>query len=720
MALINPIQPTFAGGEFSPSIYPRVDIEKYRTGLKTCRNFIVHPHGGASNRPGTKYIATAKHSDKTTLVKRFVFSQEQAYILEIGDQYIRFYTDQASIPATVPDEWSSLNAYVVGDYATYNSVVYYSIQDGTNKQPDVETDYWTAQTVYEIPTPYLEADLRNLKFESSADVIYITHQSYKTRTLSRYGNADWRLEDYDPEDGPFREENTDEDVYIMASDTTGNITLNANSNIFDSLHEGALWKLRHYVESGAISQDFSSVTVSASISCFTTWRLITHGTWTGKFKIEKSVDGGTTWTCLRTFSGADDYNPSTSGTEDVDTNTEPFLIRINFYDYTSGTCEIDLTSDAYYLDGIVRITSVISDSEVEATVLSDLGGTTYTSSWAEGAWSDYRGYPAVARFYQDRLCFAQNTDQPMTIWMSATSAYNSFIRHSTLLATDGITTNIPSRQLNAINGLIALKRLIAFTSASEWTIGATSGTGLDATSYEQACEGYRGSNGVDPVMVGNEAIFVQAVGKVIRNFGYEFSSDSYVGSDLNILSRHLFDKWEIIDLAYQQDPDSIVWCLRNDGVLLGMTYMREQEVVAWFWLDTGTVADNYPGLIQSIATIPGDGYDELWMVVQRGSSQFIEVMSQRIVQADCVTGGKQFLLENSYFVDCGVSVGGNPIYITSIDVDTYLTITAQNHGFTDGNIIRFDNIPEFAYLEGNSYTVMNATADTFQIGPQAN
>jgi hypothetical protein len=272
--------------------------------------------------------------------------------------------------------------------------------------------------------------------------------------------------------------------------------------------------------------------------------------------------------------------------------------------------------------------------------------------------------------------------------------------------------------LNAINGLIALKKLIAFTNASEWTIGANSGSGLDATSFEQTLEGYRGCNGVTPVLVGNEVIYVQAVGKTIRNFGYDFSSDSFGGSELSIMSKHLFDKWEIIDLAYQQDPDSIVWALRDDGVLLGMTYMKEQEVVAWFHVDTGTVADNNPGLIESIATIPGDGYDELWMVVDRGDYKFIEYMSQRIIQANCITGGKQFLLENSYFVDCGVTVGDDPVYITSIDVDTYLTITAQDHGFTNGNIVRFDNVPEFSYLEGNSYAIFNATQHTFQIGAQ--
>jgi hypothetical protein len=719
MALINPIQPTFSGGEFSPSLYPRVDIEKYRTGLKTCRNFLVHPEGGVSNRPGTKYVATAKYSDKITLVKPFIFSETQAYILEIGDQYIRFYRDQAVVPVTVPDEWSTLNAYVVGDYSTYNAVTYYAIQDSTDKQPDTETDYWTPQTLYEIPTPYLEADLKDLKFESSADVIYITHKKYQTRTLSRYGNADWRLELYEPTNGPFMSENVNDAIYIMSSADTGDVTLNANADIFDADHVGALWKLRHYVEGQIDSQAFTSVVNGNAIACFTTWRLITHGTWTGKIRIEKSTDNGATWTTLRTFTSDDDYNVNTSGTEDVSTNLEPFKVRVIMYEYTSGTCNADLTADSYYQDGIVEITAVASGSECSATVLSQLGGTEYTNAWAEGAWSKYRGYPSVSRFYQDRLCFGGSIAEPMTIWMTETAKYDSFKRNSPLLATDGITTNLPSRQLNAINGLIALKKLIAFTNSSEWTIGANSGSGLDATSFEQTLEGYRGSNGVTPVLVGNEVIYVQAVGKTMRNFGYDFGSDSFVGSELSIMSKHLFNKWEVIDLAYQQDPDSIVWALRNDGVLLGMTYMREQEVVAWFHMDTGSVADNNPGIIESIATIPGDGYDELWIVVDRGDYKFIEYMSQRIIEANCITGGKQFLLENSYFVDCGVTVGDNPIYITQIDVSTYLTIHAQDHGFTNGNIIRFDNIPEFSYIEGKSYIIFNATQHTFQIGPEA-
>ncbi|NJO00392.1 MAG: hypothetical protein HC880_00750 [Bacteroidia bacterium] len=228
---IRPIQPTFAGGEYSPSIYPRIDISKYQIGLKRLRNFIIHPTGGASNRPGTRYVATAKYSDKLCIVQEFVFSRDQKYILEIGHEYIRFFTNGAriNVDATLDAiaSWNGATAYSVGDYVTYNgTTVYYSIQDGTNQQPDTETDYWTQQTIYEIPTPYQEEDLYGLRFEPSADVIWITHPDYSTKTLSRFGNTDWRLEEYFPEDGPFMIENIDETISLSVTAVTGSATLN--------------------------------------------------------------------------------------------------------------------------------------------------------------------------------------------------------------------------------------------------------------------------------------------------------------------------------------------------------------------------------------------------------------------------------------------------------------------------------------------------------------
>jgi len=142
--------------------------------------------------------------------------------------------------------------------------------------------------------------------------------------------------------------------------------------------------------------------------------------------------------------------------------------------------------------------------------------------------------------------------------------------------------------VNIINGLVALQRLIVFTSASEWSVGPGSSGVLTPASIDVRNEGYRGSNGINPIVVGNEAIYIQANGKIVRNIGFDFSSDSFTGERLNILAEHLFNKWTILDLAYQQDPDTIIWCLRSDGKLMAGTYLKEQNVIAWSQHDTGS------------------------------------------------------------------------------------------------------------------------------------
>jgi len=592
MGLIRVYQPSFGGGEISPSTFARIDISRYRTSLKKCRNFIIQPHGGASNRPGTRFVATTKYSsseNQSAILQEFIYNENQAYIFEFGDYYTRFYTNGArvSVSAASINEWSGATTYVAGDYATLaGGTVYYAEYGSLDESPDTSYPTWVASSVYEEPSPYAQEDVADLRFESSADVTYITHPDYQPRTLTRYNATDFRLELYDPQDGPFAPENLD-DVSVSASSTSGSTALTSTSSVFSATDIGALFRLTHYVSGQSVSDGLTSTGATSSISAFTTWRLITHGSWTGVFDVEKSTDGGSTWVVLRTFSSVKDFNVDTSGTEDPEIHTEPFEVRINVTSHTTGTINVTLTSDAYYQDGICELTTYNSSTSMDATTITDLGDTGNTVQWAHGAWSATRGYPSVSRFHQDRLCFASSEAEPQTMWMSVTGQYNSFIRHSVLLDTDGITINLPSRQINKINGLVGLTRLIVLTNASTWSIGSASTGVITPTTVDTRIENYRGSAGVIPVIVGNEVIYVQANGKTVRNLGFEFASDSFTGGEINILAKHLFDKWTVVDMAYQQDPDSVIWALRDDGVLLGLTYLREQEVLAWHWHDTG-------------------------------------------------------------------------------------------------------------------------------------
>ncbi|RJO64160.1 MAG: hypothetical protein C4540_04580 [Candidatus Omnitrophota bacterium] len=701
MQPISALKPAFTGGEFAPSLWERVDLQRYNSGCKTLRNFFVHPHGGASNRPGLQYIASAKYGNKYGRLVPFEFSKEQAYMIEFGEYYCRFYMNGGQIIApTSTAAWASGVDYYIGDFVKVSDVIYRSktnhTSNGTdhNTPPGNTTD-WEESSVYEIETPYAETDLVGLKFVQSADVLYITSSDFYPRTLSRYSHISWRLELYPFEDGPFMSQNVTVKT-ITPSATTGTITLTASEGLFDILHVGALFKFDHYIEGQSYTGAFTGTGQGTAIKCGGTWRIITHGTWTGKIKVEKSTDGGTTWTTIRSFSSADDYNPNTYGEEDEE---RPFLVRINCHSYTSGTINVDLTTDAYTHVGIAKISDYTSATEVEAEVQEEIGLASATADWSEGAWSDYRGYPATVNFYQDRVVFASTKAEPQTTWGTKTSNYVNFGRSDPLVDSDGITVNLPSRKMNAIRHLVSLGKIIAFTSSSEWSIGPALSGIITPTSISQQFQGSRGSSEVTPEIIGNRIIFIQPKGSIVRDLVYDYATDGYTGDPLSLLSNHLFQNHSIVAMAYQAEPDSILWCLRNDGILLSLTYLREQEVVAWAWHDTD-------GDFESVACIPGDTYDEVWFIVKRGSQRFIERLTQRMVSTDP---------RDQFFVDCGISYDSPKTITGATKAEPVVITTSEAHGFSNGDLVDIRDVQGMAEINDLRYKVANATTYTFEL-----
>jgi hypothetical protein len=187
-------QRSFSGGEISPNLYARTDLEKYVTSLRTCRNFMIMRHGGASNRPGFYYVNETKDSTKQSRLIPFIFNDDQTYAIEVGDQYMRFIRNGAYVEVSGVSAWSNVTAYDIADLVLEGGVYYYCVQAHTNQQPPNAT-YWYALTgtIYEIPTPYLEADIFKINYDQSADVITLTHPSYEPRELSRTGHTAWTL-----------------------------------------------------------------------------------------------------------------------------------------------------------------------------------------------------------------------------------------------------------------------------------------------------------------------------------------------------------------------------------------------------------------------------------------------------------------------------------------------------------------------------------------------
>lgn len=250
MAKVSPFQGNFNGGEFSPLLYGRVDAERYQTGLATCLNYIPTIQGGLTRRGGTYYAAATKTAAEEARLVRFEFSTTQAYILEFGDQYIRFYRDHAQIDS--------------------------------------------GGSPYEIVTPYLEADLFQLRFTQSADVLYIVHPSYAPRKLTRTGHTAWTLSTISFLDGPYFSTNTTATTLTPSAATGTGVTLTASAvtgingdtgfaatDVGRSirLREGTTWGW--VTITGWTSTTVVTVTVNSTLTntnAKSTWRL---GLWSG-------------------------------------------------------------------------------------------------------------------------------------------------------------------------------------------------------------------------------------------------------------------------------------------------------------------------------------------------------------------------------------------------------------------------------------------------------
>lgn len=520
---------------------------------------------------------------------------------------------------------------------------------------------YAAGTVLEVVTPYAEADLANIQYTQSADVLYLASPNYSPRELVRSAATSWALNEYAYVNGPFQIQNIDttKTLAISAVSGTGK-TLTAVGFTFNTLHVGSLWRLSHDIEGQSVSAALASVTTSSAITCGGTWRLITHGTWTGTIQIEKSIDSGSTWTMLREFSSAADFNANTYGTEDMSNYALPFQLRINMTAYTSGTCNINLTSDPYIHEGICEITAVAAGgATATADVIRAFGATTATIDWWESSWSDYAGWPSIVEFHpEDRLVWGNTATEPYTYWMTKSSNYTSFERNNPLVDSDSIASPVPARKVNGINGLIPLSEMVALTLSNEIGIRSSSGP-LSPTTIYNRIYGWEGSYGVKPIVIGNRAIYIQSTGTIVRDLGFILEQDSFVGDDLSIFSKHLFEDYTITEIAYQQNPDRLVWAVRSDGKLLSMTYMREQEVVAWTQHDTGTAAAGTDSF-ESVCSVRGTGYDEIWVSVKRGTTRYIERMDKRLSSTAS---------EDSFFVDCG----------TKYDSTATTTVTGLTH-----------------------------------------
>lgn len=236
---------------------------------------------------------------------------------------------------------------------------------------------------------------------------------------------------------------------------------------------------------------------------------------------------------------------------------------------------------------------------------------TKTKFWQYGAFNATSGYPRSVCLHEQRLCFGGTKAQPNTIWCSAIGDFENF--ELGVNASDAVQFTLAASEGNRINWMFSQSEMLVGTSGDEWTIGAAdSASALSATNVKTRRQASYGSKYMRAAMVNDVLLFVQRNGRKVRELVYELNKDGWVAPDLTLLAEHI-TVGEIVEVAYQQQPDAILWCVRGDGTLIGMTYERDQKVVGWH---RHTIADNAD--VESVATIYGnETEDEVWMVVKR-------------------------------------------------------------------------------------------------------
>lgn len=269
--------------------------------------------------------------------------------------------------------------------------------------------------------------------------------------------------------------------------------------------------------------------------------------------------------------------------------------------------------------GWLEITGYTSPTQVSANVRATLGGAAATTQWRLGAWSSGQGWPSCVTFHEERLTFANTPAQPQTIWGSVSGDYENFAptQADGIVGDDNaLTFTISDDRVNAIHWMSAGRVLAIGTAGGEFTMQASSlNEAITPSNVVVRRDTTRGVADMMPVRIGAAMLFAQRARRKLYEMAYSYEADSQLAPEMTLLAGHV-TRARLREIVWQAEPWSILWCCLDDGSLAGFTYMRDQDVTAWHRhpIAGGPAAGTS---VTSLAVIPGDGQDELWLVVER-------------------------------------------------------------------------------------------------------
>ena len=590
----------FSAGEISPEMFGRIDDAKYQQGSATMRNFIAKPQGPAQNRPGFKFVKEVKDSTKSTRLLSFTFNTVQTMVIEMGNEYFRFHTQGQTLLYSDGAAWSNSTNYVVGDIAKYSGTNYYAKTAHSNSQPPNATNWYAlpADMTYEIPSPYLEAELFDLHYVQSADVMTLVHPNHPPRELRRLGATKWELKLIDFGSPIAAPGGVSVAAYIPASASINNDTYQAHEYVVTSIAANLVDESAQ--SSSASVQNNIFVTGAKNT---VTWNAVTAA---DRYRVYKNQGG------IYGFIG------ETTATTIIDDNIGP---------------DFSVTPPIYENDFV-----------------------------GSG------NYPGAVSYFEQRRVFAGTNNAPQNIWMTKSGTESNMSFGLPIRDDDRIEFRVAAREANTIRHIVPLTNLLMLTGSAEWRVTSVNSDAITPTSISVKPQSYVGANNAQPVIVNNSMVYAASRGGHVRELGYNWQANGFITGDVSIRASHLFDNFEILDIGMAKAPLPVVWFINNQGLLLGLTYVPEQQIGAWHKHDTD-------GLFESVAVVSEGADDVVYCVIKRtingASKRYIERMGTRIYARQ----------RDSFFVDSGSTYDG-----TNTDNSRTVTISGGTN-YTRGESV---------------------------------
>jgi hypothetical protein len=715
----------FVAGEISPTLYSRSDLEKYDLAVAEATNWFVDYRGGLSTRPGTQFVDFVEDDDLNTKFVPFKFSPsaDETYVLLFTHLKVRFlqqgaYVLEASKAITAATQatpgvvTSAAHGYSNGDWVKIYDVVGMTELNGRTFQiagvaantfqlidpltgATVNTTGYgayvsggTVARIYTVTTPYDADDLPSLRAHQSRSALYLTHRSYKTRTLTRNSHTSWTLAQVSFGNGITRPSA----VAVNAGAGTAGVGFQVTAVDIDG------------VESLPSDYAFDTTAVdyaSSAGQAVVTWTAVAGAVYYKVYRTQIIPTGSEANRAMSVGFVGIAYGPKF-----VDRNIIPdFTLTPPTHNnpFADGAIEyITVTAGGagYTAASVVSVTTgtgsgfvgyaVVEGGAVVAIAVLNGGsgylagdtinvsvgaGATFTKTLSAASGND----PGVSSVFQQRKVYAGSDNDPLTVWGSRPGDYENMDVSTITQEDDSYEFEIDSEEVAPINHLLATRSgLVIISQSGIWQLTGGQGVAVTPTNALADPQSYTGCSTLPPLQIDTDIVYQESKGSTVRLMAYNDYTKVFAGQDLSILSSHLVPpELPITAWTYASDPFKLVHAVRSDGVMLELTLVKEQNIFGWTRQET-------QGLYVDVLAMQEDTTDVVYYMTQR----LINGRYTKMIE----TGVRRSFtdVEDAWCVDAGLTNAPNypaaTLQAAAATGETGIVFTASAGVFSVGDV----------------------------------